>query len=103
MSGKYITDDPEISNSLSRTACAIMLLLYFHTDDHNMVNKKRFMNKSGLDMDMRTWNKYWAELEAKSVLVKASIKLWMLSPDQCYAEGVSQKALTAEWKQLLIR
>tara|TARA_R110002096_G_scaffold375890_2_gene569604 strand:+ start:613 stop:954 length:342 start_codon:yes stop_codon:yes gene_type:complete len=98
---KYITIDPAASNKLSRTANAIMLLLYFSTDDDNLIDKARFIRTAGLKLERRTWNKYWTELEEKGVLVRIGIKSWMLSPYQCYAEGRSHKALAATWSKLI--
>lgn len=97
---KYITDNPAASNCLSRTANAIMLLLYFNVDEDNLINKEKFMRRVGLVMDTRTWNKYWLELESKGILARTGIKTWMLSPYQCYSEGKTHKTLAATWNKL---
>ncbi len=96
---RYISGDPLSSKNLSRTACAILLLLYYHVDEDNLVHKGRFIRKVGLDMDPRTWNKYWHELENAAVLVKVNIKTWMISPYQCYAEGRSFNSLLKKWNE----
>jgi hypothetical protein len=94
---KNISTDPTASNKLSRTANAIMLLLYFSVDADNLIDKARFIKRAGLELDKRTWNKYWDELERNEIIVRSGIKFWMLSPDQCYAEGRSHTALAAIW------
>lgn len=97
---KYITNDPVTSNKLSRTACAILLLLYFYADDDNVLDKKRFIKRTGLEMGSRTWNKYWQELEENNVLVRTGATTWMLSPYQCYAEGRVQTAMINKWNEV---
>ena len=97
---KHISTNPAASNRLSRTANAIMLLLYFDIDADNLINKARFIKRTGLELDKRTWNKYWAELERNHIIVRSGIKFWMVSPDQCYAEGRSHQTLMLKWNEL---
>lgn len=98
---KYITTDPTLSNRLSRTANVIMLLLYLQVDNNNIINKPKFIRRSSIKLEKRTWDKYWKELEIKQVLVQSKQEFWMLSPHQCYAESASFKSLTATWVKLI--
>ena len=96
---RYVTANPEASQRLSRTANAIMLLLYFNTDMDNLVDKQKFIKKAGIKLEQRTWNKYWTELERQGILARTGIKTWMLSPYQCYAEGRAQNAMITKWNE----
>jgi hypothetical protein len=98
---KYITKDLSSSSCLSSKACAILLSLYFHVDSRNLIHKHKFIDKSGISMDSRTWNKYWRELEKNLIIAKAGIKTWMLSPHQCYTEGISKKSLIKQWETII--
>lgn len=95
--GKYINTDPALKKSLSRIAYALLLPLILLSNKNNEINKKRFMKAVGWINDYRTWNKYWKELVDKDVLIRLDKRLWMLSPHECYADGVSQDVLIHKW------
>jgi hypothetical protein len=96
---KYINIDPAIDRQLSRTAHALLLPLILISNVHNEINKKRFIKTVGWITDRRTWEKYWKELEEKDILVRLDQTTWMLSPNECYADGASQAALLHKWNE----
>ncbi len=99
---KFITSTLEGSNTLSSTAVSIALLLVLHADQENLVHREHFIRSVGLKMDPRTWSKYWRELESKQILasIESDRGLWMLSPYQCYTEGVPKTALISKWNEV---
>ncbi len=97
---KNITSTEQNTAGLSRRACSILLQLYYHTDDDNLVNKAELIKNTGIKMDQRTWNKYWKELEEKDVLHKVKSKLWMLSPHHCFADVRKQATMIKQWNEI---
>ncbi len=97
---KNITSTEENTAGLSRRACSILLQLYYHADDDNVVNKSRLIKETGLKMDQRTWNKYWKELEEKEVLARLGHKLWMVSPHHCFADVRKHANMIKVWDNI---
>ncbi len=96
---KYLQTDQVSRYNLSRMAYALILPLMLLSDKGNEINKKRFTKSVGWVKDYRTWNKYWIELEEKGILVRLSKKIWMISPNECYTDGVSQTGLITKWNE----
>lgn len=96
---KYINTDPLSKDRLSHTACALILPLVVLANSDNEINKKSFIARVGWITDYRTWNKYWAELVDNAVLVQIDKRMWMVSPHECYAEGISHNALIIKWNE----
>ena len=68
------------SNTLSRTACALLLPLTILSNKNNEIDKKAFIRVVSWIKDYRTWNKYWTELVDKGVLIQVNKDMWMVSP-----------------------
>ena len=96
---KYINTDMAANNKLSRTACALLLPLALLSNKDNEVDKKIFTKAVSWITDYRTWDKYWAELVEKGVLVRLDKNKWMVSPHECYADGTSHTALIIKWNE----
>ena len=96
---KYINTDMAASNKLSRTAYALLLPLALLSDKNNEVDKKTFTKTISWITDYRTWDKYWMELVEKGVLVRLDKNKWMVSPHECYADGISHTALIIKWNE----
>ena len=47
--------------------------------------------------DARTWKKYWEELMQKKILVFLDQNTFMVSPHECYREGINHLALITAW------
>ena len=88
------------SNTLSRTACALLLPLTILSNKNNEIDKKAFIRAVDWIKDYRTWNKYWAELVEKSVLIQVDRNIWMVSPHECYSDGVSHNELINKWNEV---
>lgn len=101
MPAKYINSDPKnnASNRLSSMGTALLLPLFLLSNNDNEINKKKFTSIVSWIKDYRTWNKYWKELEEQDVLVRLDKKIWMLSPHECYPDGVSQTVLINKWNE----
>jgi len=87
------------SNTLSRTACALLLPLALLSNKNNEVDKKIFTKAVSWITDYRTWDKYWTELVEKDILVRLDKNKWMVSPHECYADGISHTALIIKWNE----
>ena len=88
---KYINTNEH--KDLSRTAHALVLPLILLSNKNNEIGKKAFTKFVGWINDYRTWNKYWTELVDKGVLIQVDKDIWMVSPHECYADGVSHTTL----------
>jgi hypothetical protein len=95
---KYI--DIAVSSGLSRTAQALMLPLTLLSNKNNEINKKAFTKFVDWIDDYRTWNKYWTELVKNGILIQVDKDTWMVSPHECYTDGVSHSTLINKWKEL---
>ena len=95
---KYINTNEH--KDLSRTAHALVLPLILLSNKNNEIGKKAFTKFVGWINDYRTWNKYWAELVDKGVLIQVDKDTWMVSPHQSYADGVSHTTLIHKWNEV---
>ncbi len=95
---KYINTNEH--KDLSRTAHALVLPLILLSNKNNEIGKKAFTKFVGWINDYRTWNKYWAELVDKGVLIQVDKDIWMVSPHECYADGVSHTTLIHKWNEV---
>ena len=98
--GKYINLETAGESTLSRTACALLLPLTLLSNKNNEINKKAFIRAVDWIKDYRTWNKYWAELVEKSVLIQVDRDIWMVSPHECYSDGISHNELINKWNEV---
>lgn len=87
-------------NTLSSTACALLLPLTLLSNTSNEVNKKEFIEVVSWIKDYRTWSKYWKELEEKEILAQITSKKWMVCPHVCYSDGVSHNDLITKWNEV---
>jgi len=97
---KYINLKSAGKLPLSRTACALLLPLVLWANKNNEINKKEFVNKITWIKDYRTWNKYWAELVNNNILIQIDKHIWMVSPHECYSDGMSHTALINKWNEV---
>ena len=95
---KYINTNEH--KDLSRTAHALVLPLILLSNKNNEIGKKAFTKFVGWINDYRTWNKYWTELVDKGVLIQVDKDIWMVSPHECYADGVSHTTLIHKWNEV---
>ena len=95
---KYINTNEH--KDLSRTAHALVLPLILLSNKNNEIGKKAFTKFVGWINDYRTWNKYWKELVDKGVLIQVDKDIWMVSPHECYADGVSHTTLIHKWNEV---
>ena len=95
---KYINTNEH--KDLSRTAHALVLPLMLLSNKNNEIGKKAFTKFVGWINDYRTWNKYWTELVDKGVLIQVDKDIWMVSPHECYADGVSHTTLIHKWNEV---
>ncbi len=95
---KYINTNEH--KDLSRTAHALVLPLMLLSNRNNEIGKKAFTKFVGWINDYRTWNKYWTELVDKDVLTQVDKDIWMVSPHECYADGVSHTTLIHKWNEV---
>jgi len=96
---KYINTNGEFTTKLSRTSCALMLPLMLLSNKYNEIDKNTFMKGVNWITDYRTWDKYWMELVEKNFLVQLDKNKWMVSPHECYADGISHNALITKWNE----
>ena len=97
---KYINTDIALNNQLSRTAHALVLPLMLLANENNEIDKKSFTKFVGWINDYRTWEKYWAELVDNGVLIQVDKDIWMVSPHECYSDGISQNELINKWNEV---
>ena len=95
---KYINTN-ELKD-LSRTAHALVLPLILLSNKNNEISKKAFTKFVGWINAPRTWNKYWTELVDKGVLIQVDKDIWMVSPHDCYTDGVSHSTLINKWNEV---
>ena len=95
---KYINTNEH--KDLSRTAHALVLPLILLSNKNNEIGKKAFTKFVGWINDYRTWNKYWTELVDKGVIIQVDKDIWMVSPHECYADGVSHTTLIHKWNEV---
>tara|TARA_B110000495_G_C22824860_1_gene481393 strand:+ start:249 stop:563 length:315 start_codon:yes stop_codon:yes gene_type:complete len=88
------------NNTLSRTACALLLPLTLLANPNNEINKEEFIEIVGWIKDYRTWGKYWKELEDGGILVQVAGTKWMVCPHMCYSDGVSHNDLITKWNEV---
>lgn len=102
MSAVYINLDPKTSavDRLSTKVCAVLWQLYYHIDKQNVCNKDALQTRMHWIKDKRSWKKYWKELVEKGVIIYLDQNSFMVSPHQCYLEGVSQKILVDRWEEI---
>ena len=97
---KYINLETAGESTLSRTACALLLPLTLLSNKDNEIDKKAFIRIVSWIKDYRTWDKYWTELVEKGVLIQVDKNIWMVSPHECYADGVSHTTLINKWNEV---
>ena len=97
---KNINLDIAGSNTLSRTACALLLPLTLLSNKNNEIDKKAFIRGISWIKDYRTWNKYWTELVENGILIQVDKDIWMVSPHECYADGASHTTLINKWNEV---
>ena len=97
---KYVNLETAGKWALSRTAFALLLPLTLLSNKNNEIDKKAFIRAVDWIKDYRTWNKYWAELVEKSVLIQVDRNIWMVSPHECYSDGVSHNELINKWNEV---
>jgi len=97
---KYINLEMAGTLPLSKTACALLLPLTLLCNKNNEIDKKEFIGIISWIKDSRTWNKYWKELEENSVLFQINKNTWMVSPHECYSDGVSHNTLIHKWNEV---
>jgi hypothetical protein len=88
------------NNTLSRTACALLLPLTLLSNKNNEIDKEEFINSVSWIKDYRTWDKYWNELEENNVLVQLDAKKWMVCPHMCYSDGAVHNELITKWNEV---
>ena len=98
--GKNINLDLAGNNTLSRTACALLLPLTLLSNNNNEIDKKEFVRSVSWIKDYRTWDKYWKELERNDVLVRLDSGKWMVCPHVCYSDGASHNDLITKWNEV---
>lgn len=96
---KYINTDAARNSRLSRIACGLLLPLILLSNKDNEINKKKFIKSVKWMTDYRTWNKYWKELVDMDVLIHLDKNMWMVSPHECFSEGVSHAVLIHKWNE----
>jgi hypothetical protein len=87
-------------NTLSSTACALLLPLTLLSNKNNEIDKKEFVKVVSWIKDYRTWDKYWRELERNDVLVRLDSRKWMVCPHVCYSDGASHIDLITKWNEV---
>ena len=97
---KYINLETPGTLPLSKTACALLLPLTILSNKNNEIDKKEFMSAISWIKDYRTWDKYWAELVDNNIVVQVDKATWMVSPHECYAEGISHNELIHKWNEV---
>jgi len=97
---KYINTRSVGENTLSRTACALLLPLTLLSNKNNEVNKYKFIQAVNWIKDYRTWDKYWKELEDNHILIQLDKTVWMVCPDICYSDGISHTDLIHKWNEV---
>jgi hypothetical protein len=97
---KYINTETATKLPLSSTACALLLPIMMLSNKNNEIDKSTFVDKVNWITDYRTWGKYWKELEDKGILVQLDKHNWMVSPHECYAEGISHNMLINKWNEV---
>ena len=97
---KYINLETAGEGTLSRTAHALLLPLILLSNENNEIDKKSFTKFVGWINDHRTWEKYWAELVDNGVLIQVDKDIWMVSPHDCYTDGVSHSTLINKWNEV---
>lgn len=97
---KYINLKTAGEGTLSRTAHALLLPLILLSNENNEIDKKSFTKLVGWINDYRTWEKYWTELVDNGVLIQVDKDIWMVSPHDCYTDGVSHSTLINKWNEV---
>ena len=97
---KYINLETAGESDLSKTACALLLPLMLLSNKNNEINRKAFIKAVSWIKDNRTWSKYWTELVKEGVLIQVDKDTWMVSPHECYADGISHNELINKWNEV---
>ncbi len=98
---RYINLNTPGTLPLSKTACALLLPLTLLCNKNNEINKKEFTTTLGdWIKDARTWDKYWAELAHNNIVTQLNKTTWMVSPHECYSEGISHNELIHKWNEV---
>lgn len=102
MSCVYVNSDPKTAANarISKKTIPVLLQLYYRINKLNYVDKSAFQKRMDWIKDYRTWKKYWAELLDKEVIVFLDQDTIMVSPYECYQEGVSQETLINQWESI---
>ena len=85
---------------LSSKAGRLLLPIYCNIDDSNNIDRNPFQQKVEWVKDTRTWKKYWEELVENRILVFLDQNTFMVSPYECYREGINHLALIAQWRKV---
>jgi hypothetical protein len=102
MTTLFLNSDPDTmaTAQASTKVTAVMLKLYCRMNRNNIIDKKQLQKHMDWIKDYRTWKKYWKELQDLNVIMALDKKTWMVSPYQCYHDGVSQKMLINQWEAI---
>lgn len=102
MSGVYINTDPDTRavDKLSTKVCAILWQMYYYMNKQNVCDKNKLQARMDWIKDKRSWKKYWEELVKQEIITYIDQTTFMVSPYQCYHEGVSNKILIEQWNKL---
>ena len=83
-----------------KEAKPLLLSLYLHMDNNNLVNKGQIALSKNINMCNRTLNKYWHILEDNEIIVKTKEpKVWMINPKYVRLENNSHKELHRLWEE----
>jgi hypothetical protein len=97
MSGIWIETDSTTHSRVSSKACSLFIPLWVHMDRDNQITKRTILDKTCYYSDMRTLNKYWAELIAVDMVRHLDKKYWMVNPNEAYVDGASHNMLIKKW------
>ena len=102
MSAVYINSDPKTRavDKISTKVCGVLWQLYYHMDKENICDKRKLQARMHWIKDKRSWRKYWKELVEQGVIIYLDRNTFMVSPHQCYHEGVSSSVLIEKWNKL---
>lgn len=102
MTSVYINTDPatRIVGKIPVKVCTVLLEIYNQITPGNICNKKKIQKGLHWVKDKRSWKKYWKELVDKELIIYLDQDTFMVSPHQCYREGVSHKVLIDQWTKL---
>jgi hypothetical protein len=101
MNAVYYNADKDTSavHKLSSKAISLLIPMWLNINDDNLLNRGRFQKKVARIKDYRSWNKYWAELVECDVVIFLDKNIIMVSPHECYRDGVCQNRLITKWNE----